>query len=277
MNKNLIFDIGMHRGEDTAYYLSKGYNVVAVDADPSLISSAENTFSEAYENGRLCLENLAISEGKGELDFYRSEKSIWNSLNNKIADRLGSSKEVLSVKSATLQCLIDKYGLPYYCKIDIEGYDIVALRSLSPQNLPKYISVESECLGEADQPGEEEVLATLDQLNKLGYSCFKLVDQKSLKALNIKRTFYKEKKNLHRLKQKFKTVLNQTYRQKLSSKENYVFPSGASGPFGELIEGSWYCYEDAKKMILKHRKDFFETHPMGHNFSFWCDWHAKLE
>lgn len=32
MNKQLIFDIGFHKGEDTRYYLYKGYNVVAVDA-----------------------------------------------------------------------------------------------------------------------------------------------------------------------------------------------------------------------------------------------------
>ena len=30
---DLIYDVGMHRGEDTAFYLRKGFRVVAVEAD----------------------------------------------------------------------------------------------------------------------------------------------------------------------------------------------------------------------------------------------------
>ena len=33
--ENLIFDIGFHKGEDTLFYLLKGYRVIAVDADPN--------------------------------------------------------------------------------------------------------------------------------------------------------------------------------------------------------------------------------------------------
>ena len=36
--ENLIFDIGFHKGEDTLFYLLKGYRVIAVDADPDLIN-----------------------------------------------------------------------------------------------------------------------------------------------------------------------------------------------------------------------------------------------
>ena len=44
--ENLIFDIGFHKGEDTLFYLLKGYRVIAVDADPDLIM-----------NGRIFLRN----------------------------------------------------------------------------------------------------------------------------------------------------------------------------------------------------------------------------
>ena len=37
--EELIYDIGFHKGEDTLFYLLKGYNVVAVDADIELLNS----------------------------------------------------------------------------------------------------------------------------------------------------------------------------------------------------------------------------------------------
>ena len=43
----LVFDIGMHNGDDTAYYLSRGYRVLAVEANPSLCASARERFAHA--------------------------------------------------------------------------------------------------------------------------------------------------------------------------------------------------------------------------------------
>lgn len=61
MNSNLIFDIGFHKGEDTRYYLYKGYNVIAVDACGKLISDGEKQFHEEVKSGRLILNQFAIS------------------------------------------------------------------------------------------------------------------------------------------------------------------------------------------------------------------------
>ena len=41
--EELIYDIGFHKGEDTLFYLLKGYNVVAVDADIELIEEGKIT------------------------------------------------------------------------------------------------------------------------------------------------------------------------------------------------------------------------------------------
>jgi len=38
---DLVFDIGMHNGDDTAYYLARGYRVVAVEANPSMCATAQ--------------------------------------------------------------------------------------------------------------------------------------------------------------------------------------------------------------------------------------------
>ena len=36
MDPKLVYDVGMHRGDDTAYYLHKGYRVVGVQANPAM-------------------------------------------------------------------------------------------------------------------------------------------------------------------------------------------------------------------------------------------------
>ena len=37
MNRELIYDVGMNTGDDTAYYLNRGYRVVAIEANPDLV------------------------------------------------------------------------------------------------------------------------------------------------------------------------------------------------------------------------------------------------
>ena len=34
---NLIYDVGLHLGEDTEYYLKKGFRVIAFEANPELV------------------------------------------------------------------------------------------------------------------------------------------------------------------------------------------------------------------------------------------------
>ena len=275
MKHALIFDIGMHRGEDTAYYLSKGYSVVAVDADPKLVESAKQKFSNAVKANQLRLENLAVAEHPGEIDFYISKNTIWNSINHDVADRLDFYQEKISIPADTLNNLFKKHGVPLYCKIDIEGYDIIAIKGLSKDLLPEYISVESECLAEGDELTDVESLATLNQLHALGYRHFKLVDQHTLQPLKPHQAFYKARKAQNKYIKKIKRLFSKTYRQKLGTREGYIFPSGASGPFGEGIDGEWYSYDEAKAMLLHHRGQFFHNHSGKYNFSFWCDWHAK--
>ena len=38
--RRLIIDVGMHNGDDTAFYLAKGFEVVAVEANAALVEAA---------------------------------------------------------------------------------------------------------------------------------------------------------------------------------------------------------------------------------------------
>jgi hypothetical protein len=126
--------------------------------------------------------------------------------------------------------------------------------------LPRYISVETECIGEKDVLTENEILGTLIHLYKLGYNKFKLIDQVTLQELLPNSSFYGVPNNVNR-------------QMLLSQKLRYPFREGSSGPFGKLLGPKWLTYKDAIDTILFHREQFFSSGTRI-NYAFWCDWHA---
>jgi hypothetical protein len=40
MLADLIYDVGMNNGDDTAYYLSRGFRVIAIEASPVMVEDA---------------------------------------------------------------------------------------------------------------------------------------------------------------------------------------------------------------------------------------------
>ena len=75
---SIIFDIGMHRGEDTDFYLKKGFTVVGVEANPALAQECRKRFQLQIENGQLHIIDKAIAEVAGEISFFVcNEVSVW--------------------------------------------------------------------------------------------------------------------------------------------------------------------------------------------------------
>lgn len=283
VTKDLVYDIGLHDGKDTDYYLHKGYKVIAVDANPVMIKRAEKHYSSAIKSGQLQLLNIAISDVEAELSFTISEEDQFSSLDEAAAKRGGISKKV-TVHSKKLSTLFAEYGVPLYCKIDIEGYDSIALQTLEPASAPPYISVEAEMVPYNSSIQESDTLLNLGLLKQLGYGQFKLVDQSTLSPLKPDEQFYCNTpapssgtvaRGLRFLKRKLGLSKLPPYLQHLKEQQGYTFMRDSSGPFGEDVEGEWYDYETAKRMILKQRKDYHALDQAVY-YGFWCDWHAKL-
>lgn len=275
MEKNLIVDIGMHKAEDTEYYLSKGFKVIAFDADPNLIKLANIKYHEYIIKQQLILLNFAISDIDDEdVTLYVGKKTVWNSLKSEIANRQQNHSKDITVKTKKLSSIFDTFGVPYYCKIDIEGYDETALLSLkNSEEQPLYISAETECLGENDESSDPSPIATLIALRSLGYDQFKLIDQVSLTVLNNNEKFYTDiRLFIYQIFNKLNISIGN--KRRLQKSLGYKFPTGASGPFGEDLTGNWMNFEEAEKCLFKHRNDYFRL-KRSKNYGFWCDWHAK--
>ena len=179
-HKNLIYDVGLHKGEDTDFYLAKGFNVVAFEANADNVAFCRQRFAQALDEGRLTIVEGAIAEPSGvpeqKIKFYHNtDHSFWGSSNEAFAHRSevwGTNHKVIEVAALDFGQCVAQYGVPYYLKADIVGSETICLRALEAfANKPDYLSLRSEKV--AFHKLEEE----FNLLERLGYNSFQAVQQ----------------------------------------------------------------------------------------------------
>ena len=120
---DLVFDVGAHCGVST-YHLSelvgpKG-KVVAFEPDPISFALLKRNI-ERYNLTNVVLQNAAIAGTGGKLAFS-SEGTVGSMLMSVLPrDPAGS---VVTVDAMTLADAFSQWGVPNFCKIDIEGAEI---------------------------------------------------------------------------------------------------------------------------------------------------------
>jgi FkbM family methyltransferase len=241
----LIYDVGMHEGQDTAFYLKKGFRVVAIEANRVLVDAAHKRFGPFISSGQLVILNVGItdSDSQGDLTFFVNDRiSEWSSFNRELASRHGHPVHTVLVPTCTLASIVNEYGPAYFVKIDIEGCDAAALQSLLTLcSRPPYVSVENGNQG------------MLDMLLNAGYDGFKYIQQRNIARLPVS-----------------KPAREGDY-------AGHLFPRGASGPFGEETPGPWLDAEETRRQISK----FWDVHGTGQRphhderVTGWFDLHAR--
>lgn len=268
MKKEIVFDIGAHGGDDCSVYLELGYRVVAVEANPKLIIDLKERFRKEIEAEDLVVLNYAIANKDNELmDFFINEDSSKSSV------REIAQVKPIKVISQRLQTILQHYGNPFYCKIDIEGSDLVALESLGVK-LPTYISAEVSGRSISEiQLVPEYLFETINCLYAKGYKQFKLVDQEHLVVLSTN-SYYKKKKTLSgRLKTRVEKKLRISPRDKFRRRFKLAPDSEVSGYPGNQISGVWLTYEEARELLHFHFQEFCMICE-NQDFIFWVDVHA---
>lgn len=258
MITDLIYDVGMNDGMDTAHYLAEGFRVVAVEADPALCQEARIRFAEALSSGRLTIESVGIAEESGTATFYVNDThSEFSAFDPEVAGRNGMKYHPVQVKTSSFRELLSKHGVPYYLKIDIEGADRHCITALSREGLPAYVSIEAHKL--------EYLLI----LWNLGYRHFKVVDQTRHNSkwplLSNESGFSRSAKLAFSLADRIRNKFAQTLR----------FKPGSSGPFAEATPGSWESIEDVAYTWLHHHRGYHSRGTLSR--CGWYDFHAKLE
>ena len=146
--KGFYVDIGAHhpkRFSNTFLLYKKGWKGINIDADKRSI----DLFNE--ERKRDINVHCAISNKEQKLDFYTFLDGAINTFNKKEAESWAKTRnekpKIKKFKTKRLETILDKY-LPKDTKIDffsidIEGYDLEALKSNNWKKYsPKYILIE---------------------------------------------------------------------------------------------------------------------------------------
>jgi FkbM family methyltransferase len=265
MQTDLIYDVGFHHGEDTEFYLNKGFKVVAIEAHPALYQAGREKFAPYIESGRLILLNVAIADTSGPISFFESDNDVWGSIRRDAArrnERLGAGWREITVEGRRFGEILRQHGVPYYLKVDIEGADLLCLKALAEfSERPRYVSIEAEV----------DVLSGIRHeitvLSELGYSRFKIVRQGHVPLQSC------------------------PFPAREGQYIEYKFPYGSSGMFGEEAPGEWLsgdrAVETYRRIVRVQRlfgdKGWVRRLPLGNKVTnfiqpdvSWYDTHASL-
>lgn len=133
-----VFDIGAHLGDRTLAFSRLGGHVIAVEPQPVLRRWLERG---PGRRRNVTVRGEAVGAEPGTADLHISHRTpTVSTLSQRWTDELPRRndgfrgvrwEDHLQVPVITLDDLIAEYGLPAFCKIDVEGYEVEVLSGLS--------------------------------------------------------------------------------------------------------------------------------------------------
>ncbi len=137
--RRTIIDVQADPGDDVAYFLAKGFDVIALEEDPATMQALDTRFRAEVASGRARIVSADLSAGDGN--------------------------------NATVAEAIASFGAPYYVKIEsLTGAEhslLTGMTSVPRPDLPPFLSVQVN----------EDWSANLDLLVGFGYGAFQLIRQ----------------------------------------------------------------------------------------------------
>lgn len=134
---DLVFDLGAHVGNHTRCFAGLGAQVMAVEPQPQLARWLRWLFRRER---RVVVVEAALGARPGTASLYPSPRTpTVATLSSDWIAAVGSARSFaavrwgapLEVPVTTLDALIERYGPPRFCKIDVEGFEAEILRGLS--------------------------------------------------------------------------------------------------------------------------------------------------
>jgi len=132
---DLCFDIGANIGDKTSLLLQLGAIVVAVEPQESCWRVLERRF----RNERVFIESVALDSREGSSTIFIDRSHTLATMSQDWINTVRQSGRFpghrwdnkTTVQTTTLDVLIEKYGKPVFCKMDVEGAEFEVLQGLS--------------------------------------------------------------------------------------------------------------------------------------------------
>ena len=134
---DLVFDIGAHLGNRSRAFLDLEAKVIAVEPQPHCIQYLRSKYAHDL---RFSLVEKIIGKEEGVTDFKISADSPtistargedWSAGINRYSRIPARWASTISVPVTTLDALIKSYGLPSFCKVDVEGFEWEVVQGLN--------------------------------------------------------------------------------------------------------------------------------------------------
>lgn len=180
---DLCFDIGAHLGNHTAAWLSLGARVVAVEPQPDFAAFLRRLYGRHRD---VTLSRLALGARPGRAVLHTSAATpTVSTLSESWIERVRPTDGFagvawdgrLPVETTTLDALIERHGLPAFCKIDVEGAEVEVLAGLSRplprlcfEVLPAALPVARACLDRLATLGDYRFNLSLGERPRLRFA-----------------------------------------------------------------------------------------------------------
>ncbi len=177
---SLVFDIGANVGHYALIFRSLGAKVVAVEPQAGLAAGLRWRFSSQKD---MQIVQAAVGATRSTAVLHKApNQSEIASLRADVGERSRFAashhfSETETVPVVTLDSLLQQFGRPDFCKIDVEGFECEVLAGLS-QPLPllglefnrEFWNETKQCLGRLGELGDYRFNYTLGEIPALGGS-----------------------------------------------------------------------------------------------------------
>ena len=164
---DLVFDVGAHLGDRAVAFAALGARVIALEPQPRIARWLRRI---AGRNDRIVVRAEAVGArpGTAPLAISRRNPTVssmskrWREGVSEANPGFGGVRWDASaeVSVVTLDGLIEQYGTPRFCKIDVEGWEAEVLRglsrplaALSVEFVAGQIAVAAECVRRLEELG----------------------------------------------------------------------------------------------------------------------------
>ena len=165
----LVFDIGAHVGNRVGVFLKLGARCIAVEPQPVFAALLQRLYGRR-PNFTLVASAVGSEAGSTALHISRRTPTVsttnaaWREQVSRSLSFSGVAwEESVRTTQFTLDDLIDRFGLPDLCKIDVEGSELAVLQGLSRplpllsfEYIPAVASASVACIARLESLGKYE-------------------------------------------------------------------------------------------------------------------------